>query len=299
MKTQIRNILAKLSRSLPPLKGKTKLGLSLLPLLTNYHSDQDCLVKIKMRRGNYMEIDLRSKCEQKSFFTGEYDDGVIQKLATFLSPGESVLDVGANIGFYAIALGLALQEKGGVGKVYAIEPVLANYQRLKRMIQINGLGHVVHPFNTALGDREGTVKFEVEAQNGATTGNAAWIKEGNITVREANCTCSIMRLDQFVKEQNIHTCCLIKVDAEGAERDILAGGKTFIMKTKPIIFSEFNPYCAREFGYSFQDLQADMTALHYSPYILKSHHLLPLYEHPTSITNIFWIPEEKLDLIMT
>jgi FkbM family methyltransferase len=297
MNTQIRNLLANISRSLPPFKGKTKLGLYIIPLLTNYQSENDCLVRVKMRNGSYMEIDLRSKCEKKSFFTGEYDDAIHQKLCDFLLPGEAVLDIGANIGFYSTALGLGLKKKFNGGKLYAIEPILANYKRLERMIKMNGLEGIVYPFNTALGDMEGTVQFQVEDQDGASTGNAAWLKEGNITVREANCTCSITRLDNFVEEQGIGTCCLIKMDVEGAELDVLTGGQRFIAKTRPIIFSEFNSYCANEFGYSFDDFKKNMTDLCYFPYNLRQGKLLHMEEDIKGIFNVFWIPQEKLKTI--
>ncbi len=99
MKAQVRNFLAEISRSLPPFKGKTRLGLYLLPLLTDYRQSKDCLVKIKMHNGGHMEIDLRSKGEKKSFFTGEYDDAIIRKLSTFLCLGDLCLILAQILGF--------------------------------------------------------------------------------------------------------------------------------------------------------------------------------------------------------
>lgn len=42
---------------------------------------------------------------------------------------------------------------------------------------------------------------------------------------------------------------LLKIDTDGFEVEVLSGAKAFIQKSKPVIFSEFNPIIYKEFGY--------------------------------------------------
>jgi FkbM family methyltransferase len=295
MKLLIRDSIAKFFRTLPPFKGKNKVGIFFINLLTNYQSDQECIVTFGMRDRGIMRIDLRT-FERQAFFTGEYDYGIIQRLSSILKPGCTVLDVGANIGFYSIALGLRLKQLSSGAQLWAIEPITSNFKRLVEMIDINELEDIVKPVNCAFGNQEGEVLFHLESKANSETGNAVWIKESNANFLQTNCISYMTKLDDFAIKNHITSCELIKLDIEGAELEFLQGASEFVSKFRPIIFSEFNPYWVQTFKYSFEDLCDFMTLRHYHLYKHRreKNDFVSIQEPLTKLSNFIMIPEEKL-----
>jgi len=292
MRILIRDSLASLFRVLPPLRGKNRIGLPLIHLLTNYQVEKECIVTLKMRDGSLMQIDLRS-FEEKVFLTGEYDFGIIQRLSNILEPGCTIFDVGANIGFYSIALGRKLKNVSG-SKIWAIEAVQSNFNRLTRMVELNELKDIISPVNIALGNMQGEVLFHMTDEGKSSTGNAIWVKEGIPHSRQPHTKAYMTRLDDFTKENNINKCDLIKVDIEGAELDFILGGTNFINKTLPLIFSEFNPDITKEFGYSFTDFSQLMKSYKYNLYRQQGlKNFVPIEKNLTRLSNIIMIPQVK------
>jgi FkbM family methyltransferase len=248
----LRDSLAALLRALPPFPRKDRLGRRIMRRLTDFQSDRDCLVTFRMKDGSRMQADLRSNAEWRSFWTGEYEPETMRLLCSFLKPGAVVLDVGANVGFYSIALGRRLQRMSG--KLFAIEPVQGNFARLTRMIALNGLQDTVTAVNMALGCGEGEVPLYWEEETGAATGNAMLLVGED--KRAPNAFARLTRLDTLAQEIPITSCHLIKIDVEGAELDFLRGGSAFLQQHRPIICMEFNAVCMKKFGYTFEDVAA-------------------------------------------
>jgi FkbM family methyltransferase len=199
-----------------------------------------------------MKADLRSNAEWRSFWTGEYEPETMRLLCAYLKPGAVVLDVGANVGFYSIGLGRRLQRMGG--KLFAIEPVQSNFDRLTQMIALNGVQDTVIPVNVALGNAEADVALCREAETGAVTGNAILLVGEDD--RTPNAFARLTRLDTLAQELPITACHLIKIDVEGAELDLLRGGAAFLQQHRPVICMEFNTVCMKQFGYTFEDVAA-------------------------------------------
>jgi fibrillarin-like rRNA methylase len=79
-------------------------------------------------------------------FKNKNDRHEIELLKKLIKPGDHVLDIGANIGFYAKILSGFVGEKG---KVYCFEPDSTNYKYLVR----NTNGHNnIKLFNLAVSD---------------------------------------------------------------------------------------------------------------------------------------------------
>ena len=201
-----------------------------------------------------MQIDVRSRTEQWTYWTGEYDAAIISRITAFLDKDCVVFDVGANVGFYSVALGSKLRKLDG--KLLAFEPVPSNFERLTACIRLNGLQNTVTNYNVALGDEEGFIDLHMEHQGNASTGNAVIVR-GKVSTEDkltANTRAPITRLDTFVQENNVEKCSFIKIDVEGAEVMFLRGGSRFLGSARPVIYGEFNPYWLKQFGHSFEDV---------------------------------------------
>jgi FkbM family methyltransferase len=304
MRRIIREAASVALRALPPFRGKARLGASLCRLLTDYGNQDDCMVMARMRDGGLMRIDLRSRSEVWAYWTGEYDSAIIARLVACLSHGSVVMDVGANVGFYTVTLGKRLQELGG--KLYSIEPVPSNYQRLTEQITLNGMEDTVIPCNLAFGDREGALQFAMESSYGGSTGNAV-ITTGNAYFANENADetvqrleAKMVRLDDFAREYDIQACNLIKVDIEGAELMFLRGAESFLKRTRPIIYGEFNAYWMRQFGSTFRDIAQLVESWGYKYYKLEGRsRFVPVEQPHPGLEDVLLAPVETSRVLLS
>lgn len=288
-----RDTLAAAFRALPRVRGKGPVGAKLSRWLTDVAAEDDCLVTFTMRDGSRMRVDLRSRTEIWAYWTGEYDYDIIRRLATCLTPGCVVFDVGANVGFYTVALARRLQALGG-GALYAFEPVPTNFARLQEVVRLNALEDTVHPVNVALGDEEGAISLYMEDTNRASTGNAVLVKGTVGAEVTANTRAAITRLDALARERNIPSCRLIKIDVEGAELMFLRGGASFLRRCRPIIYGEFNAHWMRQFGHSFLDVAELMASWDYRFYqqVGRRARFVPLARPEPGTENVLLAPAE-------
>ena len=149
--------------------------------------------------------------------------------ARLVMPGMTVIDVGANFGYYTLLLGHAV---GPSGHVIAIEPVPSTAAILARTIELNGLTGRTQLVAAAAWDRPDIevhmlVRTE-EPKNAAVIGQA---QPGSIAVPTTT-------VDALARE--LTRLDLVKIDAEGAEVAIIAGMRETIARFRPKILLEFN-----------------------------------------------------------
>src|SRR5258708_4586206 len=78
-----------------------------------------------------------------------------------IKPGQTVLDIGANIGYYTL---IAAKLVGPSGKVYAFEPDPTNFKILKKNVERNGHSNVVL-VNQAVADKNKKVRLYLNPAN--------------------------------------------------------------------------------------------------------------------------------------
>lgn len=145
-----------------------------------------------------------------------------------IKSGDTVLDIGAHIGYYTL---LASKRVGPHGKVYAFEPDPHNFSLLKKNIKTNNIKNVVL-VNKAVGDKDTTTHFYLNPTN---TGDNRTYKNDNPSKR---ITVQQIKLDGFITEP-VH---VIKMDIQGSELKALEGMKRLLAKNPYLtIFSEFWP----------------------------------------------------------
>lgn len=244
-----------LLRNSPEFRGKGRLARQLHRRLLTCLSGADAIRSFQMRDNTLMTVDLRSVTEWPAFYSGRYDD-LLSTILCLLPKSGMVLDVGANIGFYTIPLGIALQSFGGT--CVAFEPVTSNYDRLLDNIRINELSDTVRAFPLALGDRNQEAVMLLDDLNGAMTGNAALVANTDLHdgQRERKPVVTRMvRLDDCVGELGLHDlpCHFIKVDIEGSEPFFFRGAVQFIRSNHPLVLAEVNSVWLARNGLSAQD----------------------------------------------
>ena len=159
---------------------------------------------------------------------GEYAGLEAETLVSLCQPGQTLIEVGANIGSHTVGLA---KRVGPTGKVYAFEPQRGCYALLQSQISLNQLHHVV-AFNEGCGESQAEmwlppIDYSVQGNfGGVSLGRSA--TTGHEKVR-------VGRLDDLQLETPVH---LIKIDVEGMERDVIEGARSLIQASKPILYVE-------------------------------------------------------------
>ena len=156
-----------------------------------------------------------------------------------IQPGMTVLDVGANIGFYTAICGL---RTGPEGRVIALEPDPQNFSFLSRTVERNQLKNV-DAVQAAAASREGEMWLFTSKDNRGDNRLYAHNQSDNrIRVR-------VVRLDELLPEMGVAELNFIKIDVQGFEGEVLAGLEETIRRSPKLqILMEFWPEGLRSAG---------------------------------------------------
>lgn len=145
--------------------------------------------------------------------------------------GTDIIDLGANIGYYALIESRAV---GSSGNVYAIEPVTSNFENLEKNISLNKASNI-KTFRMAIGDRNCATEINVGEK-----GNFSSFLKNSRAVYTGKEEVQMQTLDTFVKEHSIAPS-LIRMDVEGYETKIIEGMKETLIN-KPALLIEIHPH---------------------------------------------------------
>jgi FkbM family methyltransferase len=134
-----------------------------------------------------------------------------------LSAGMTVIDIGANQGFYS------LYAASHGANVYAYEPCADNFEVLKWNVAKNNLEERVKTFNEAVAGKKGEVKLFIGLDtSGDIMSRTASIRNSNRGGKDAiSHSVRATTLDSILDDLRIEKCDLLKMDCEGAEYEIL------------------------------------------------------------------------------
>lgn len=156
---------------------------------------------------------------------------------SYLGPGDVVIDIGANIGFFTL---ISLAEVGPTGKVYSIEAHPRIFGYLKGNISANNFKNY-KIYNLALGEKRGLILFSDESHDDLNT----------ITHGDEGIEIQMVRLDDLdIKEESI---ALLKIDVEGYEKFVLQGATKFLRRVQCIFFESWENHFTK-FSYTLADI---------------------------------------------
>jgi FkbM family methyltransferase len=237
-----RLILSTFRKLMGPLSGK---NLSKLPLVTIfqgflYGQMRPRGVVLVEVQGSKMYVDSNDVGVTPYLLQwGVYEKEETQLFKSIVQKGMTIVDVGANIGYYTL---LAARLVGAEGKVYAFEPDPHNYALLCKSIAANGYKNVV-AVQKAVSSQTGTTQLFLDKHNlgGHSLAETNVNKNTAITVETAS-------LDDFLKEQG-GKVDLVKMDIQGAEMQALMGMTSTIRQNEDLmVLTEFWPAGLRYAG---------------------------------------------------
>lgn len=156
---------------------------------------------------------------------GEYSPREAEVICSFLRPGDTVLDVGANLGTLTLAMAHAV---GPSGRVIAFEPQEMIHRCLTETLAETGVS-CVEARRQAVGAASG-VAF-IERKDPANPENFGGVGLTGAGVGEP---VELVSLDDL----GLRQCRLIKVDIEGLELEALHGGTRLIEVHRPVLYVE-------------------------------------------------------------
>lgn len=213
------------------------IGRSLMFIATYQRGLQ--LLPVRMRDGRILHLDLREPVCLPYLLTGwdPYEHKEPELLRTLIRQGDTVVDIGANIGWYSSLLGELV---GPNGRVYAFEPskiaLRMLYPTAERYRQLTVCAE-------ALGARDGETQLYLPDNI------------GNASLHPPSETCSIQSsplttLDGSLPEASLSGLSFVKCDVEGAELGVLAGAKKLLgTRHPPVWMVEMNETAAARFGH--------------------------------------------------
>jgi FkbM family methyltransferase len=158
---------------------------------------------------------------------GKYEPATTRAFREILKEGDTVVDVGANIGYFSL---LSSRLVGGKGCVIAFEPEPHNIESFRRNVTLNRFTNTgVNTF--AIGNYNGESEFHISTNDPAHSLVKAKVHSSSIVVK-------VRKLDVF----EIAKANLIKTDTEGNELAVLRGAEKLIKRSPDIkLIIEVNP----------------------------------------------------------
>lgn len=153
------------------------------------------------------------------FTTGIFDIAVSEILARLITPGDTVVDAGANVGYMTLLAGVAA---GSSGRVLSWEPHPELFSVLERNVAaLNARGGAADMAirNTALGPESGRAELILPSYLDANDG-VAYI--GQPTHSTPSTTVAVETVDEIIGNAPI---AVMKLDVEGAELGVLSGAR--------------------------------------------------------------------------
>jgi FkbM family methyltransferase len=154
---------------------------------------------------------------------GDWFEEDLDLFRALIRPGDNVLDLGANIGVFAIS---AAQRVGESGKVVAVEPATETFALLSKSAQ-----------------RHPALKVRRAAISGSTgtgylsVGRAPELNRISDTATGGSAI-EMISIDKLTREFGMTKTNLIKMDLEGHEVAALTGAQEHLKQCSPIIFHE-------------------------------------------------------------
>ena len=226
--------------------------------------------------GQYaMTLDLANAIHRQ-IFMGCFARNMTRWTKALLPRGGTFLDVGAHVGYFSL---MAANQVGPSGQVYAVEPNPAPFAGLQRHLITNQVSHV-NVYMLGLAERNGSTRLHVPDVAVHRDYNATFLPRTGWQPIDV----PIRRLDDCLRVWNVSRFDLMKIDVEGSEPRVLAGGAARLADgVVRHLMIEINGPRLVEAGSSPALLIHKLTSLGFAPADLVHGRALP-------------VPPESLDL---
>jgi FkbM family methyltransferase len=198
----------------------------------------------KLRSGPLIQTDHTDHLQLLIYYLGTFEPHCLPYLRGCVAEGGTIVDVGANIGFYTLESAVLV---GETGRVIAIEAAPSHVRTLTQNLALNELQNV-SVVETAVGNSRGQATLARSSED-----NLGMFSLGSGSHFDAHVV-SLTTIDELLEEQGISRVDFIKMDIEGSEFNALQGAQMTLRKYRPAILIELNDAALRRCGSSSRDV---------------------------------------------
>jgi FkbM family methyltransferase len=219
-----------------------------------------------------------------NIYVGLHEFADMAFLLHFLRPEDRFIDAGANVGAYSIlASGVCCAE------TLAVEPIPSTFKHLQANVRINDLTDRIRTYNRGLASHPGKLRFtrSLDTVNHVVTDAKAQAAEG-VDVE-------VTTLDALTGD---HPPSLIKVDVEGFETEVFAGGaRTLSDPALCALIVEING-SGKSYGFDDEELRRRIESFGFRSYDYEPFtRRLDLAHSKTTVGNALYVRD--IDSVVT
>ena len=207
---------------------------------------------IKTVDGIRYELDLNEHIDSSIYFLGAFEREGVAAVQRYLKPGDVALDIGANVGCYALLFSKIVGEHG---KVVAFEPMGWAWRKLTRNKDLNTFTTNLVLEKRAVSDRAAAAQ--------RVSFRTSWRVFGADDPAEEEVV-DVVTLDEYVEEHRLEKVDFIKLDVDGFEYRVVRGGKRTLLKHRPIFMLELGSYTLESTGDRLEELVECLYGLGYA-----------------------------------
>ena len=224
------------------------------------------------RGGLRWRLDLREGIDLSIYLLGSFEPSVTRSYRRLVSPGDVVLDIGANVGSHTLPLA---RQVGESGRVVAFEPTGWAFAKLGANLALN----------PALRARVTAEQVMLVAPAQAALPDAiysSWplaagtqlhpVHQGRLMSTDG---ARAVTLDEYLAAAGVGPVNFVKLDVDGSEPDVLAGGAETVASDRPRIMMEMAP-CLFEGGDGFERIVDSLKTHRYRIEHLRTGRPLPV-----------------------
>lgn len=197
-----------------------------------------------------------------SKFKLKNDKVEIELLKQLIKPGDYILDIGANIGFYAKLLSEFTTQKG---RVFCFEPDSTNFGYLRK--NVKGIENIVL-FNKAVSDKNDTIK--VYKSKLLNVDHRTYPVNNYDSIEEI----SSVKIDDLITDKTIPKVDIIKIDIQGYELTAFKGMEQLLSSGTDLkIVAEYWPHGFKRAGTSAVEFFDFFNRLNYRFFTIETEEL--------------------------
>jgi len=214
-----------------------RFGLKFAPIFYRQHTDQSTIIqhindttRMKIRVNTFDKQAIYEVWRLKEYETEHF----------VIDPSDVIIDIGAHIGTFSVWAA----QKAVSGRVISFEPDPENYALLEENKDLNHLTNL-HTVNSAVSETRGQVRLFTSDYHNMTH---SFFEEGT----RVNTLVDTVSLADILQEYGLEKVHYLKIDAEGAEYQIILNTPASVLRRIDKIFIEYHDYLNH--GYNYRDL---------------------------------------------
>lgn len=209
--------------------------------------------RVTLSSGIQMELELNEYLQAQLYLFGTFEPATVKVLKRLLKSGDTVLDIGANVGYIALEMAKHI---GASGKVFAFEPDTKNFALLKRNLDLNPDCNI-EPIPLAVSEANAPLRLYKSIIDFNDSAHSTLPSEKHsVDFIEIPAT----TIDDFVQSRGVQKLNVIKIDIEGAEMSAFKGMRQTLSRFRPMVIAELCAEHQARAGYTTHAVKEWMAA---------------------------------------